>query len=548
MQQEPIYQSPLLADMDPEEYVVSPASKTMLVPVFREPDESAQLLKRLPADTIVTAIARLDSWLFVRIAPGEHGYIRASDARSLNAPETVADAESSPVEGPSPIALLPYIVDPSAAPQSVSVFCEPSLNVPVIGSLDAGARIEVISQDASWLYIQFSPEQRGYIEVANARPAEANELLPNPIIISTPSHYVVKPASGRRAAVFREASQSSELFAFLEPGTTVEVEWESEFWLRIQHSPGKYGYIRQIDAKPLGTSSRASASTNGTGSNVVRWTSKAPYPLISPRRYIIKSVVGLRTAVFREADQSSEILGDLESDTIVEVVWISERWLGIQRSPGEYAYIRRINARPARTGELGRGESSNGSAPTVKPPHPLMSQPLRYVISPTLSMRIPVFQEASRDSKILEYLEPETIVEVVWKSEIWLCINRSSGEYGYIKAMYASPFSRRWEAGKSTYASGLSVNARYNATSYNDGRAKARPWFRATRRLFGTSMFLLIGGTILASIQEQTCAFIFCQTTYPFAGVAVVCYVIGFILLVICVITLITALVIRASS
>ena len=440
--------------------------KTLLVPVYREPDENAPLLKRLPADTTVTVIARADPWLFIQFAPEEHGYIRASEAHPLYPRDSDTSAASLPALEPSQTPPLPYIVSPATSSLSVPVFCEPSLNAQIIGNLDAGARIYGISQDESWLYIQFSLEQRGYIEASNAHLAGAEEL-----------------DRGGAASIPR----------------------------------------------------------------VVQSTAKAPYPLLNPRRYIIKPTVGVRAAVFREANQNSEILGTLEPDTIVEVVWISERWLGIQRSPEEYGYIRRVNARPARTGELGRAESSNGSTPAVKPSHPLMSQPLRYVVSPTLSMRIPVFQKADRDSKILEYLEPETIVEVVWKTEIWLCINRSSGEYGYIKAMYATPFSGKEKPYRSTYSSGLSPRMVYSTGSYIDSKAKARPWFRATRSLFGFSIFLLFGGAILGSIQEQVCVFIFCQTTYPFAQLAEVCYVFGFILLAIGVVTLITALVIRAS-
>jgi hypothetical protein len=427
MQQEHIYQSPLLADMEPEEYVVSPASKTMLVPVFREPDEAAPLLKRLPADTIVTTIARVDSWLFVRIAAGEHGYIRANDARSLNAPETDADAESSSTEEPPQTALLPYIVDPSAASQSVPVFCEPSMNVPVIGNLDAGARISVISQDASWLYIQISPEQRGYIVAGNARPATDEEL------------------------------NSSE-------------------------------------AAPV--------------PDAVRSTSNPPYPRIVPRRYIIKPTVGLRAAIFREADQNSEMLGTLEPDTIVEVIWVSERWLGIQRSPGEYAYIRKVNARPARTGELDKIEgtsipeisAADAPWPVVKPPYPLIVPPLRYVTKLSVGLSVPVFREPDSSTKAFAHLSADVEVKVVWKSLLWLCIRRGPGEYGYIRQADVRPWGTSPRAGSTT-----------NKAGSNDSKAKARPWFGATWAsvIFGIACLIL--GAILASGKKRLASSFFAR-------------------------------------
>ena len=348
--------------------------KTLLVPVYREPDENAPLLKRLPADTTVTVIARADPWLFIQFAPEEHGYIRASEAHPLYPRDSDASPTSSPVIEPSQTSLLPYIVSPATSSLSVPVFCEPSLNAQIIGNLDAGARVEVISQDASWFYIQFSPEQRGYIEANHAHLAGAEELI-----------------------------------------------------------------------------------------------------------------------------RSEEALAP-------KIIW-SE----------------------------------------VKQPYPFITPALRYIVSPTGGGRAAVYREANQGSELFDFLEPDTIVEVIWKSEFWLCIQRSPGEYGYIKAMDATPFSGKEKPYRSTYSSGLSPRMGYSTGSYNDSKAKARPWFRATRLLIGFGIFLLFGGAILGSIQEQVCAFIFCQTTYPFAQLAEVCYVFGFILLAIGVVTLITALVIRAS-
>jgi len=337
--------------------------KTLLVPVYREPDENAPLLKRLPADTTVTVIARADPWLFIQFAPEEHGYIRASEAHPLHAQEPDSNVASLPALELSQTPLLPYIVSPSTASQSVPVFCEPSLEATAIGNLDAGARVEVISQDASWLYIQFSSEQRGYIEASHARLAGTEE-----------------------------ASSSEE------------------------------------------------ASTPKT----VQSTVKLPHPLINPPlSYVISPVIARRAAVYREAKQGSELFGFLEPDTIVEVVWKTELWLCIQRSPGEYGYIRQFDARPLRAGSRTSGSTSNAG----------------------------------------------------------------------------------------------SVNS----------KAKARPWFRTTSVLLIFGILLLIIGAILGSIQEQVCVFIFCQTTYPFTQAAQTCYVFGSILLGAGGITLITALVIRAS-
>ncbi len=69
MQQGNVDQSSFLSSTAPEQYRISPAMKTLLVPVYREPDENAPLLKRLPADTTVTVIARAAPWLFIQFAP-----------------------------------------------------------------------------------------------------------------------------------------------------------------------------------------------------------------------------------------------------------------------------------------------------------------------------------------------------------------------------------------------------------------------------------------------------------------------------------------------
>lgn len=463
MQQENVYQSSPSPAPASKEYSISPANKALLVPVYREPDENAELLKRLPADTTVAMIAPVNSWLFVRLAPGEHGFIRASDAHPLNAPEADASAIASPVAVASQSPLLPYIVSPTTSSQSVPVFCEPSLNVPVIGNLDAGARIEVISQDASWLYIQFSSEQRGYIVAGNARPATEDELIDS------------------------EAASSSD---------------------------------------------------------VVRSISNAPYPLISPRRYIIKPTVGVRAAIFREADQNSEILGTLEPDTIVEVVWISERWLGIQRSPGEYGYIRRVNARPARTDELGKSEvvatpkipASATPWPVVKPSYPLITPPLRYVTQLSVGLSVPVFREPNSNTKAFTHLKPDVEVKVVWKSLLWLCIQRGPGQYGYIRQADARLWGTSPRTGSST-----------NKAGSNDGKAKARPWFRTvwTSTITGIASFIL--AAIAASIEEQSCVFIFCQTVHPFTQDAQVLNVLGFLSLGLAFVSLIVALIYRAS-
>lgn len=377
MHQENVYQPSFSPAPVSEEYIISPANKTLLVAVYREPNENAELLKRLPADTTVAMIARVESWLFVRIAPGEHGFIRASDARPLRAPEadtSMVSLSDGELPQPSP---MPYVVSPSVLSQSVSVFSEPSLNVPVIGNLDAGARIEVISQNASWLYIQYTPEQRGYIVAGNARPATTEELNDR-IAISAP---------------------------------------------------------------------------------VVRSTSNLP-----------------------------------------------------------------------------QVSASAASWPIVKPPSPLITLPLHYVTRSSLGTTVPVFREPDSSTQAFARLEPGTEIKVIWKSVLWLCIQRAPGEYGYIRQADARPLGASSRTGSST-----------SSANSNNSKAKARPWFRSTwtSLIMGIACFII--AAIVASIEEQTCVFIFCQTVHPFTQDAQILNVLGFISLGFSFICLIAALIIRAS-
>lgn len=181
-------------------------------------------------------------------------------------------------------------------------------------------------------------------------------------------------------------------------------------------------------------------------------------------------------------------------------------------------------------------------------PHPLLDPPMRYVLRPLLNIRVPAYMKADQESEIFEYLEPDAVVDVVWKNQLWLCIQRSPGQYAYIKERYARPFqSMKWKEEAQHVASFDSTTRSYSSTNSTNNIVIAKRWFLLSGVSFVLGLVVFFIAAIVASVEERACIFIFCSTTHPFTQQAQALNVLGYILLGIGVITFLIGLAVRSS-
>ncbi len=106
----------------PQTYIVSPAIKSIPVPIQRDPTQGHEILAHLKAGTAVKVVSRSSLWLCIELPAGQRGYIQAAQARPATPEEALVDqaaaaAEARPGGTRSQAAILPMETRLTAPPR-----------------------------------------------------------------------------------------------------------------------------------------------------------------------------------------------------------------------------------------------------------------------------------------------------------------------------------------------------------------------------------------------------------------------------------------------
>lgn len=183
---------------------------------------------------------------------------------------------------------------------------------------------------------------------------------------------------------------------------------------------------------------------------------------------------------------------------------------------------------------------------------PVFGQKQWYVISPAIkSMRVPVLHDPTQSREVIGYLKANTIVEVISRSELWLCIQLTTKSRGYIQVIHTRP-AAPWEFAvvTQTNTETSKVGASPLLTTQmglTRGSKVAGPNLKPAIVFFTLACFTFGGAMFLSSITERACYEVYfvegCSSNQPFSPIASVLTIVAAVLLALSVLIGIIALV-----
>ena len=315
----------------------------------------------------------------------------------------------------------------------------------IIGSLNNGAKVEIVSTSNGWHKIKYK-NGYGYVSADYIKVDSSNTSKPETKPEEKPD---VKPEATKTGTVNASAlnvrsgaSTSSSVIGSLNRGAKVEIVSTSNGWHKIKYKNG-YGYVSadyiKVDSsntsKPEQKPDVKPEATTKTGT-------------------VNASVLNVRSG----ASTKNSVIGSLSRGAKVEIVSTSNGWHKIKFKNG-YGYV---------SADYIKINSSNTSKPESKPEQkPEAATKTGTVNASVLNVR----SGASTKNSVIGSLSRGAKVEIVSTSNGWHKIKFKNG-YGYVSADYIKV------NGSSTSNNNSSVSERIGKVNASALNVRSNPSIR----------------------------------------------------------------------
>ncbi len=364
------------------------------VDVYKKASTSSTRLGRLSKGAHVNLVDINGSWAYVERG-GAYGYCKASaiseiepeitpapTATATIAPTDTVDPEKT--ERPTAPAWIPAQVSAS----KVKVYKKADTSSDSLGTLSRGARVNIVSTEGSWAYVE-RLGMYGYC-AKDALTAVAVTPTPEPTAtpeaVASPSATVTvqpeqTPATGTPAEVvasyvnvYKKASSSSTRLGRLSKGAHVNIVSINGSWAYVERL-GMYGYckasaLKEIAAQPTPPATQA--------------------PVI-----LMEAVINANTKVYKKATTTSAS-ANVAQGTKVYVLELGEEWSYIRSMSGVNAYIK--------TKYLSTVETMPGFEPIY------LAKPVPAVV---ITTQAALFSEPGFWGETLDIIKQDTKVNII---------------------------------------------------------------------------------------------------------------------------------------
>ncbi|WP_054199267.1 SH3 domain-containing protein [Clostridium baratii] len=312
----------------------------------------------------------------------------------------------------------------------------------IIGSLNNGAKVEIVSTSNGWHKIKYK-NGYGYVSADYIKVDSSNTGNPEVKPEEKPEATVKTGTVNASALNVRSgASTSSSVIGSLNRGAKVEIVSTSNGWHKIKFKNG-YGYVSADYIK---------VDSSNTGNPEVK-------PEEKPEATVKTGTVNASALNVRSgASTSSSVIGSLNRGAKVEIVSTSNGWHKIKFKNG-YGYV---------SADYIKVDSSNTSKPESKPEQkPEATTKTGTVNASSLNVR----SGASTKNSVIGSLSRGAKVEIVSTSNGWHKIKFKNG-YGYVSADYIKV------NGSSTSNNNSSVSERIGKVNASALNVRSNPSIR----------------------------------------------------------------------
>ncbi|WP_300954395.1 SH3 domain-containing protein [uncultured Clostridium sp.] len=309
----------------------------------------------------------------------------------------------------------------------------------VIGSLNNGAKVEIVETNGTWYKIKYGSGygyiSKDYVTVSTSSSGSSNSGSSNNGGSSNSgtnaggsnSSSTVKSGTVKvngALNVRSGAGTSYSVIGSLNNGTKVEIVETNGTWYKIKYGSG-YGYISKdyvIVSTSSSGSSNSGSSNNGGSSNsgTNAGGSNSSNSTVNAGTVKVNGGLNVRSG----AGTSYSVIGSLNNGAKVEIVETSGTWYKIKYGSG-YGYVSKDYVTVSTSSGSSSNGSSNSSSSTVK--------------SGTVKVNggLNVRSGAGTSYSVIGSLNNGAKVEIVETSGTWYKIKYGSG-YGYVSKDYVT--------------------------------------------------------------------------------------------------------------
>ena len=194
--------------------------------VYRTASEKGKALGTLKAGTQVTVRAySSEGWAYVE-RKGKRGFCRLESLKEGVA-ATAAPADATAVRAGV------------VSADTLDVYDKASADGERLGTLKAGAQVNVVSYDSQWAYIELNGNY-GYCAVSGLKPADA-QVTPAPTFAPSTANAKTAKVTAKSLAVYRTAGTDGTKLGTLKKGQSVNVLQTNDGWAYIELN-GNFGF------------------------------------------------------------------------------------------------------------------------------------------------------------------------------------------------------------------------------------------------------------------------------------------------------------------
>ena len=266
--------------------------------VYQRPDTSSNS-GALAAGSTLNLLGTVGDWALVeRGGIGGFTYVGALYVEGEDQPAPTAAPGGNSIPG-------------TVISVTCPIYASNSTNSTKIGSLPSNTQLNVLAVSGGWAYIEWNGNY-GFCQVGNLIPTQSLSTYMDGTVVTA-------------CDVYARASESSTYLGRMEPGTQVTVYSISDGWAFFRMAE-YFGYCRVSNLMPGHVSTDPTPAPSATAT---------PSPSLGA--YIPGIVTADRVDIYAAASTSSQQLGYLPKDTIVNVYGVSGGWAYIEWN-GNFGY------------------------------------------------------------------------------------------------------------------------------------------------------------------------------------------------------------------
>ena len=352
----------------------------------------------------------------------------------------------------------------------------------VIGSLNNGAKVEIVETSGNWYKIKYgsgygyvskdyvtvsSSNNSGSSDSGNSNNGSNSNNNGNSSSTTTQSG-TIKVNGGLN--VRSGAGTSYSVIGSLNNGAKVEIVETSGNWYKIKYGSG-YGYVSK-DYVTVSSSNNSGSSDSGNSNNGSNSNNNGNSSSTTTQSGTIKVNGGLN--VRSGAGTSYSVIGSLNNGAKVEIVETSGNWYKIKYGSG-YGYVSKDYVTVSSSNNSGSSDSGNSNNGSNSNNNGNSSSTTTQSGTIKVNGGLNVRSGAGTSYSVIGSLNNGAKVEIVETSGNWYKIKYGSG-YGYVSKDYvtvsSSNNSGSSDSGNSNNGSNSNNNGNSSSTTTQSGTIK----------------------------------------------------------------------------